>query len=1423
MALLDESAVRNQVRKIVGFDVSPHFFKLLFAVFIAACSGDCSSACGGCGGLENRPFPAERYDETVKLSGQIRVTPTGLDFLEKNLTPLVEQAIPGGLSFCLPEDNGNPQICYDNNVCASGALGCDITVSIDEATITPAPTDTLNLGVRLGGLDEELSVRFLSSDCLIKMQSPQGATIPGTVLATVPVKFTVDAQSPTKDVRIDVGKVTSDLSDLKLVIRGRDFLDNFVCIGASAAANVGAVRNLLLGFLEPTIQDAVDGAVRGQLCRACDVNPCGAGSTCAADDICERPDGTCVPQPLGLEGRLLLGNVLADYTEHPEAGVDLLVKVADHASVNDGLTLGLRSGFHPDAIRRCIPADPTSRPDYLPIPLNPAITGNLKPNNQPFMLGFGYHKKAIQHLLWSVWGSGATCLLIDGASISQVSLTGSLFTALLPSLKAIVPGDSSIYIKIVPQTAPDVVLGANTVTANGTSYDINDPLMNIDWKDLDIHIYAFSQERWMRLFTLRGDLEVPVAIVYDGAGQIVPVIGDLSNAIVNIRPMGAELSSEDPQRLADLLPTLIGAALPSLTGSLVDPITLPDLFGLQIQIGDGDITSISNNTMIALYANLGVAPQTLSVTVESLVSEATVDYSGRSLSGLVRPKVDLSAAALRSDGQLAHPLPVEWSYRVDSGFWSMWSSAKPSIEDPVFLLPGKHIVDLRARYQNTPESKGAFVSTEVLIDWDAPVVELERSGDIMRASVSDLVDTAPKVRFRLVGENLAAEWTAWSPTRELSLAGKTLPELVRVDVEVRDAAGHVSSDTQTVRRSALQAAPSSTPAGTPQAGCNSTDGNASLFGLLLALGLFMGLRRRRISPIWTLAAFITVAGCSCDDEETSTNTCDPVCTAGTYCADGKCVIGCESDEECVSGETCTANKCEPSFRCPTGQTADCTGAECVCVPLCEGGCGDNQYCCAVDNACEDLPDPCEKLVCDPGLQPAVVNPPAGVTETCAVTVGTCACETMPPIDAGLMGSYLDIDQNAGVTAISAYNLTYQDLMIGVVNAGAPTFFYVDGLPVGGDIEGDVDGPRGGVKDRGPKVGSHTSVVVDDAGTIHAFYRSEETDSMWYARGTGTGTAWTFDTREFDTAKQSGFFPDAVLLNGEVHVVYLVDNFGTVPNFESVLRHASFAPGDAVNALNVATEDVATGASSNPCGEKCAAGTQCFPSTSECVAPASDCGAACADGTACLAGTCRPTWKAPAATYRKSIAVLNELSTTPDGLLVTNWDGISESVVATQWNSTTKTWGPSRQTFGGPYASGLVDDAGDLHLAYMDTVNDTLVYENLTTGTTEIIVEGVRDSTAGWMVNDIGEDVNLRREADGSLMVSYQDATQHTLHIARRGAGGWTVEELAGRSPYLGSHGFFATLLRAPDSLMIAHFVINQQTMPSTGVVSIVNP
>lgn len=1411
--------MREQLRNLVGYDVSPNFLKLMFAVFLAACSGDCSSSCGGCGGLENRPYPADRYDETVQLSGQIRVTPTGFGFLEQNITPLVTAASPGGLNFCLPEDNGNPQICYDNNVCADGSPGCQLSLTIDDAKIKRTPPDTLDVEVTIGGLDEELSVRFLASDCLIKLQDPANSNLPGKITATLPVKFQVDPQSPTGDVRINLGELGFNIDQLKLVIRGRDFLDNVVCVGAGAAANISQVRDLIIGQLEPTLQQTVDDVVREQLCQPCDANgACGAAATCAADGICEFGDGTCMPRVLGLEGRLLLGAALADYTEHPEAGLDMMVKVADRAQVNDGLTLGLRSGFQPDEIRRCVPADPTARPDYMPIQPDPAIVGNLKPNGQPFMFGLGYHKKAIEHFLWSMWGSGATCLIVRGADISQVSLTGSLFTALLPSLKTIVPGDASVYLKIVPQTAPKVVLGANTVTPNGTSYTIDEPLMTLDWKDLDIHFYAFSQERWLRLFTLRGDVAVPIALVVDGMGQLVPVIGDLGNAITNIRPVGAELSSDDPQRMADLLPTLIGAALPSLTGSLVDPIALPDLLGLQIQIGQGDITSVSNNTMIAIYANLGVAPQTQGVTLESMIARSTVDYSKTTPSGLVMPSVQLQAAALRSDGQLQHPDPVEWSYRVNEGFWSMWSSAAPVVNDPVLMLPGKHQVELRARYQGAPDSKGASVSHEVSIDWDVPALELERSDNLMRATVSDLVDTEVDVRFRLIGEGLDGAWTEWSAAQTLDLTGRSLPELVRVDVEARDDAGHVSTDTQTVRRAALTG-----PAPQPAAGC-STAGDATVPALALFMFAAFMVRRRRTRGAFVLAALVSVAGCSCDDEETATQTeCEPACAAGTFCDNGECKIGCDSDDDCVSNETCEANQCEPKFTCPAGEYAECPeGGECQCLAYCGGGCAEGEYCCQTDNACQTLPDPCEKQVCQPGFQPNVVTPSSGVAETCEATVGTCECAPLPPLDPGFSGAYLDIDQNAGVTAISAYNSTYGDLIVGVVEGTTPTLFYADGVPATGDIEGDLEGPRGGIKDRGPNVGSHTAIVVDGSGTLHAFYRNNDTDSMWYARGTGSGTNWTFEKREFDATKQSGFYADAALVGNEVHVIYLVDNLGMSPDFRSTLRHARFDVTGAVNTLNVATGDVLDGVSGNPCGQKCAAGQQCLPAVAACVAPTNDC-AACDEGSACYNGSCQPTWTAPAANYRLTTGVLNELTTTSTGLLATFWDGANNQVVNMQYNSSTDTWGEPLLTPGGPYATGVIDGNGKLHIAYMDVDANTLIYENVTDGVTEVIIEGVRDSVDGWMINDIGEDVQLRVEADGSLVATFQDATRHTLHVARRGGAGWTISELAGRNPYTGSHGFFATMLRAPDTALIAHFTIHQQLMPATGSIQVVTP
>jgi len=83
--------------------------------------------------------------------------------------------------------------------------------------------------------------------------------------------------------------------------------------------------------------------------------------------------------------------------------------------------------------------------------------------------------------------------------------------------------------------------------------------------DLSLDFYALVQGRWLRLFTLVADVEIPVSLDAQGGSRLVPVIGDLSSGVRNVRAENAEILAEDPAQLAALLPTLLDLAAPSLT------------------------------------------------------------------------------------------------------------------------------------------------------------------------------------------------------------------------------------------------------------------------------------------------------------------------------------------------------------------------------------------------------------------------------------------------------------------------------------------------------------------------------------------------------------------------------------------------------------------------------------------------------------------------------------------------------------------------------------------------------------------------------------------------------------------------------------------------------------------------------------------
>ncbi len=1435
-------------RRLPGW-VSPKFALLSVVIFMAACS---SNSCS-CNGFEQTPFPSEHYDKTLPNGGQLRVTQSGLGFLQDHIPELISQVQPGGLNFCVPQQTGTPKICTDST-CADGSTGCQLDMSISDAQLQPQPPDTLDANITIGDIGGQdangdnldvIDVKIAGATCNLHLYNKNGnKSQPAEIQATLPVKFTIDQNSPTKDLRLDIGDVQmanfTDQVSYELKGAGGVWSGIACTVGGWLSSLFNGTIN---GMIKDKLTSAIDDIKAQQLCRACGSGQpaCPGGSTCGDNgnaQSCMYPDNTCVPRELGVEGKLDIGQLLGNYSQNPDAAVYVMGKAADMATVDTGLSLGLRTGGQPTDFGRCVPVDPSGRPSLEPIDPSPSILADTRPNGgDPFMIGIGVHKRTIEHILWSTWASGAVCMKIDSNSVSQLS--AKTLGILLPSIKELAGGDAMVYLQIAPQTAPKVKLGANTVSPDGDTYSIDDPLMTVNWKDLDLHFYVYANERFVRVFTLRADLILPIALAADGQGSIIPVLGDLGDAVQNIRPVKTGLLKEDPQRVIDLIPTLMGMALPSLAGSISQPIQLPEFMGMRIALSQDDITSVDNKTMIALYADLVPAStQPFSAMLDTTIYDTDVDLSEWTASGIPHPKAILDVAAdLPAYAQAVDAGDIEYSWRVDGGLWSLYHRTnRLEIKDPMLVLEGRHRIEVRARFRGDPSTTEPEPAvTYVNVDYSAPDFSIQRDKQHVTLAASDAVDKLGDLmfRYRIIDGQGHSTWTPWQHDNTIDLAKEGAPAHFRLVAQVRDRAGHVAEDQQNVVWEPMKLdhidGPAAPNAGDPQAaGCSAAGQNTPVGaagGVLALFGVLLLLWRRRqdrprakgalakFGPLALVIAALALAGCSDNAAgKHKAKSCDPACAANQQCVDGACQLaenGCNSDADC----SCDA----------AGQVAVCgDDGMCACQQACADGCGDGQFCCYKNNSCQDLPDPCADKVCDPGFEPKATSPGTGDSATCEVSGAVCDCAPLPPLPLGIHGQYASVAENNGVRAAAVYNKTYTDLMVATVDdSGQPTWYFVDGVPDSGDIEGDLNGPRGGIADQGPDVGTHTAIGVDANGNLHVLYRDEDNGTLKYARGTKGADGYTFETKTIDDQGDTGYY-SSVLIDGDtVHAVYSVKQVDDPDNgWQTQLRYINFPVDAPLDQLAPSPTVVYADAANDPCGSSCGSGEECFTSSATCAAPTDDCTDTCADGLACNQGSCMPIFVAPKKAYPFMTGVFAQLSKTSDGLAVTFFDNLQRHV---GWatRAADGTWGDAQflSKRSGPYASVAFDANGKLHLAYMDPATQNLVYQVGVEGDPEIVANGVRDTVDGYLLNDIGEDVDLKLHADGTVQVLYQDATWHKLQLATRDAdGNWSTQTLGEPGdPYTGAHGFFAAMVRDVDnSNMAVDFVLNNQTDPSEG-------
>lgn len=1352
------------------------------ALVVMGCDGGCDME-----GFAEVPYPEEHIDKTVPVSAEVRLSSHGLSFMANEVPNLIGAVQEEGLSFCVPPtDSGDFQICHEDSQCDDGSVGCQLELSVEHASLTPQPPSGLDASVTVGNVAFTLPVEgdlpvLGRASCWLDVYRVGGSRGDAAqVPARIPVTFGVDELSSFNDLRVEVGEVEANVQQVYYSARGRES-SNFKCaslVSAGATFLDGTIKRLIADELNNAVQEAVT----GQVCQVCgDGEPaCGAGASCgevSGTQVCVYDaNQKCVPRMLGIEGAIELGALIGEFSSGDIADIFMTGRLADRAVADTGLSLAARAGFQPETFETCVPVDPTTRPSFEPISPSPTINSDVKPDGTPFMFGLALSQRALQHMFWSVWSSGGLCASVGSAQVDMLS-TGTI-AGLVPSLSVFSTRDAPMRIQLAPQQAPNVVLGANVVRTEGGSREVEEGLLTLDWKDVDLHMYGFVQERDTRLFTLRTDIELPIAVTIDDQGQLFAVLGDIEGALKNIRVLNDELLAGDAQALIDLLPTLMGFALPALTEALADPIDLPEFVGYRLLLDDDDIMGIDNNQYLGLFADLefvGSEPSAglMSVVGSDVLKSKVVVTHADGKAPAVRLELDVQAT---ESGMPVVGEVYEYAYRLNGGVWQL-AGVGPNlvINDPMLRLEGGHQLELRARAMREG-ARWQSVPTEhrVTVHYSAPKLTLawSEAGALVQVESGSALEQV-KMRTRWLDARGEGAWSGWGPVREIA----EVEGHEALEVEVRDEAGRSTRSTLAARGQAL----GQDDDGEGDGGCATSSGSGGPGALLLMVGLLVVARlRRRVAGAAAMVALLSFSvGCSDD----AAQACASECAGNESCVEGACVpLSCESSADCpegyCDGGQCLAGCSEPSDcsqECGVGGFATCgEGNQCVCESFCAEGCGESQYCCQQTNSCTEFPNWCADVTCEPGFEPEITNMGSSDPVACEVTGGSCECVKLPPIPVGYFGGYTSMDSQGDLVAASAFNLRYQDLMVGVARGGLELeWMFVDGVPTRGRIRGDVDGPRGGRTDGGDRVGTHTALAIDEDEVVHVFYRDEDAQVLKYARGVASGGSWEFEISVLDETGDVGLSTTVLRQGTMLHLFYVARG----EDGSSELRYREIPADGAIDALVDLTPQVLHQGMRAP-----VEGLEAHPPV---------------------------------------VALHVQPRQVGERIFVSFFDNVAQRA-SWMWRDAQGQWGGVQQ-YGeatGVYTSLVPDEADQVHAAYMKVDQMALAYR-APGGAEELVVDGIRDTVGGWTDAPIGDDVTIFREEDGSVRLFFQDATHHRLMAATRAAaGGWDVETLAGSlESGTAAHGFFTRAMVWPEGgWVVADMMIDTQVDPPVGEV-----
>ncbi|WP_394830867.1 hypothetical protein LVJ94_30595 [Pendulispora rubella] len=826
-------------------------FGILSALTIASCAG--GGGCGGCG----EPIPGGFPRESVVLNaGAVRLTRPGLDVLAGGAPTMLRSilglgATDGVFAIEIPraDTSGSidlpwplPDIDYSIHICPNGPRrDSDPPECLGEVNVGQAKLHLDAVAPDVVRASGTIPVRLRHLPVRIENDGPSLGTFgvglgaggcngdtPNFDYREFPFQLAIPWVAESNGPRAGYTKLDWNRA---LVDVGINKGDVAICKDCGV---VTELCNAVFDYVKDQAFDSLIGGVKDQLKQAL---------------------ASQAPPWLGTELRVNLAGALASMSPGTKGGLDVVFAAGGAADATpnfpaddnpypghtpNGLTLPLLGGAIAAPASSCVP-----KVD-IPVPAGIVAPEELRQDIPGNHLQMAVAGRFLEYAFGGAYNSGLLCLGVSTEQVQQ--LQSGLLSLLVPSLQRLAVEKKSVPLALStrPRHPPTVKIGGGTDVKT-------DPLVSIALRELDVDMYIWSLDRFVRVFTLTADVTIPVNLqmAKDVKTGLLPVLGDVR--LANAKVTNADLLTDDPAGIAASLGPVLGGFVSQLAGS-IGPIDLSSMlgsFGLAVTVPEGGIRklSTSGDDFVGIFAQLAVPGASSAIAeTEARLVERTVHPEAMNLTSLSREKRPTLRVALSSPRATS---AVEYSWAIDRGTRSTWSQATDvAVQSDDLVFQGKHTLQVWSRYVGQPESEDPTPAhVPFVIDTLAPRVELARNG----VEAWDFVSERDALMARYEARGT---FSAWMPLAELA----TRDLRTATTVEVRDEEGNVGRT--------APIAPGAGMGGGGGCACSTpgeTQGPSSgLWALGIALAMVAAARYRRRWGLGAVAvAAMTHQGCSC--------------------------------------------------------------------------------------------------------------------------------------------------------------------------------------------------------------------------------------------------------------------------------------------------------------------------------------------------------------------------------------------------------------------------------------------------------------------------------------------------------------------------------------------------------------------------------